>query len=73
MNFFKELSALLEAGIVRSQKAGTVHKSVNALDLAWGCVLLMIGIGVVCGSIKAEELADHPVWRLLKVKAKELS
>ncbi len=70
-NYLEELSALFEAGIARSQKAGTVQKSVNARDLAWECVLLMKGIGVLSGSIEAGELAHHPAFHLLKAKARE--
>ncbi len=71
-DYFKELSVLFQAGIVRSQNAGTVQESVNAEDLAWECVLLMVGVGVLSGSLGIHELADHPVPRLLRKKAREI-
>jgi len=71
-DYFKELSALFQAVIVRSQQEGTVPESVNAEDLAWECVLLMMGIGVLVGSLGVHELAHHPVPRLLRKKAREI-
>ncbi len=71
-DYFKELSVLFQAAIVRSQQAGTVQESVNAEDLAWECVLLMMGIGVLSGSLGVHELAHHPVPRLLRKKAREI-
>ncbi len=71
-DYFKELSDLFEAAILRSQKAGIIQKSINAQDLAWECVLLMMGIGVLSGSIGVHELAHHPVPRLLRKKAQEI-
>ena len=71
-DYFKELSVLFQGAIVRSQKAGTVEESVNAEDLAWECVLLMMGIGVLSGSLGVHELAHHPVPRLLRKKAQEI-
>jgi len=71
-DYFKELSVLFQAAIVRSQKAGNVQKSVNAEDLAWECVLLMVGVGVLSGSLGVHELDYHPVPRLLRKKAREI-
>ncbi len=71
-DYFKELSALFQGAIVRSQKAGTVQESVNAEELAWECVLLMMGIGVLSGSLGVDELAHHPAPRLLRKKAREI-
>jgi len=48
------------------------QESVNAEDLAWECVLLMMGIGVLSGSLGVHELAHHPVPRLLRKKAREI-
>ncbi len=70
--YFKELSVLFQAAVVRSQKAEAVQESVNAEDLAWECVLLMMGIGVLSGSLGVHELAHHPVPRLLRKKAREI-
>ena len=71
-DYFKELSALFAAAILRSQKAGIVQESINAEDLAWECVLLMMGIGVLSGALPANERGHHPAPRLLKSKAKEI-
>jgi len=71
-DYFKELSVLFQATIESSQQAGTVQESVNAEDLAWECVLLMMGIGVLIGSLGLHELAQHPVPRLLRKKAREI-
>ena len=71
-DYFKELSVLFQAAIVRSQQAGTVQESVNAEELAWECVLLMVGIGVLSGSLGVHELPYHPVPRLLRKKAREI-
>ena len=71
-DYFKELSVLFQGAIARSQKAGTVQESVNAEDLAWECVLLMVGIGVLSGSLGVHQLAHHPVPRLLRKKAQEI-
>ncbi len=69
-DYFKELSALFQDAIVRSQREGSVQESVDAEDLAWECVLLMIGAGVLSGSLGVHELAYHPVPRLLRKKAR---
>jgi TetR/AcrR family transcriptional repressor of nem operon len=71
-DYFKELSVLFQATIEKSQQAGTVEESVNAQDLAWECVLLMMGIGVFSGSLGVHELAHHPAPRLLKKKAQQI-
>ena len=71
-DYFKELSALFEAAIVRSQKENIVQESINAEDLAWECILLMMGIGILSGAIPAHERGRHPVPRLLKRKAREI-
>ncbi len=71
-DYFKELSVLFQATIEKSQQAGTVEESVNAQDLAWECVLLMMGIGVFSGSLGVHELAHHPAPRLLRNKAREI-
>ncbi len=70
--YFKELSVLFQDAIERSQQVGTVQESVNAEDLAWECVLLMMGIGILSGSLGVHELAHHPVPRLLRKKAQEI-
>ena len=68
-DYFGKLSALWEVEIKRSQKAGTVRESVNARDLAWECISLMIGIAGLSGVIEADGFVHHPVRRLFQAKA----
>ena len=71
-DYFERLSALYEAGIRQSQKAGTVRKSVKAKNLAWECILLMVGMTDVGTTIEPGEFVHHPARRLFKAKAAEI-